>query len=78
MRRWRAEKASSGESGAWKESCRRMSAEWRKKHQAYLRVYREEHKEDRAKYMKEYMRQYRKRNRAVNRTEDTDKPGSVL
>jgi len=75
---WRAKKAVSSDSNSWKESCRRKSSEWRKRHQAYLKVYREEHKENRSEYMKEYMRQYRKRNKAANKRDNTDKARGVL
>jgi len=70
MREWREKKASSQESDAWKESCRRKSAEWRKKHRSYLKLYREEHKKERSEYMKEYMDQYRRRNKAANKKGD--------
>jgi len=60
MKKWRAKKADSPDSVSWKESCRLKSSEWRKKHQAYLKLYREENKEKRGEYMKEYMRKYRK------------------
>ena len=62
MKQWRAKKAASQDSDKWKETCRQKSLEWRKKHQLYLKLYREEHKEDSSKYMKDYMRKYRKRN----------------
>ncbi len=78
MKQWRVKKAASQDSDSWKESCRLKSSEWRKKHQAYLKLYREEHKEKRGEYMKEYMRQYRKRNKAVNKRGDVDKTRSVL
>jgi hypothetical protein len=66
MKEWRAKKAASGDSASWKESCRRQTSEWRKKHQTYLKLYREEHKEERTEYMKEYMRQYRKSAKVSN------------
>ena len=78
MREWRAKKAVSQDSKSWKESCRRKSSEWRKKHRAYLKLYREEHKEKRSGYMKEYMKRYRKRNKGANKRGDADKAGTVL
>ena len=59
MKRWRAKKAASPDSGSWKESCRRSSSEWRKKHRTYLKLYRDEHKEKHNEYMREYMKKYR-------------------
>ena len=59
MKKWREKKAASSDSGPWKASCRRSSAEWRKKHQTYLKLYREEHKEEHNEYMREYMKNYR-------------------
>ena len=46
---------------SWKETCRQRSLEWRKRHQEYLKLYREEHRERHRKYMRDYMRQYRKK-----------------
>lgn len=59
MKAWRARKAVSPDNDKWKESCRKSSAEWRKKHQSYLKLYREENKEKHGQYMREYMRKYR-------------------
>ena len=78
MKQWRAKKAASQDSSSWKESCRQKSSEWRKKHHAYLKLYREEHREERGEYMKEYMRQYRKRNKTGNKRGDADKARGVL
>ncbi len=78
VKEWRAKKAVSSDSNSWKESCRRKSSEWRRRHRAYLKLYREEHKEKRSEYMKEYMRQYRKRNKAADKRGDADKAGSIL
>jgi hypothetical protein len=78
MREWRAKKAASADSNLWKESCRRKTSEWRKKHQAYLKLYREENKEKRSEYMKEYMRKYRLRNKRADKTGDKDKERGVL
>jgi len=77
VKEWRAKKAASSDSGSWKESCRRKSSEWRKRHRAYLKVYREEHKEGRSEYMKDYMRQYRKRNKVAKR-DNKDEAKGVL
>jgi uncharacterized Zn finger protein (UPF0148 family) len=63
MKKWRAKKAASDSGASWKESNRRRSSEWRKKHQAYLKLYREEHSKERGEYMREYMRGYRKKGR---------------
>ena len=60
VKAWRVKKSTSQDSESWKEACRRKSSEWRKRHRAYLKLYREEHKGERSEYMKEYMRQYRK------------------
>jgi len=46
---------------SWKETCRERSLEWRKKHQEYLKLYREAHKDRHKDYMRDYMRQYRKK-----------------
>ena len=45
---------------SWRETCRQRSLEWRKKHQEYLKLYREEHRDRHRTYMKNYMREYRK------------------
>lgn len=60
MKQWRAEKAASSKDSSWKEACRRRSLEWHKKHQAYLKLYRQEHKEKHKEYMKEYMKRHRR------------------
>lgn len=67
MKEWRAGKAASKDSDSWRESCRRKSSEWRKKHHTYLKLYREEHKEERSEYMREYMRLYRKRDKPADK-----------
>ncbi|MFH1189063.1 MAG: hypothetical protein V1682_00025 [Candidatus Omnitrophota bacterium] len=72
MRRWRAKKASSPDSESWKEVCRCSSLEWRRKHHAYLKLYRDEHKKERSEYMKEYMKRYRKRGKSADK--EGDKP----
>ncbi len=76
MKEWRAKKAASPEGSAWKEASRLKSAEWREKHQTYLKLYREEHKEKRGKYMKEYMRDYRKRDKPGEKKTDPSKESS--
>ena len=73
MKEWRAKKAVSSDSDSWKEACRRKSSEWRKKHQTYLKLYRQEHKEESGEYMKEYMKQYRKRNKLGPKRDDSVK-----
>ncbi len=78
MREWRAKKAASADSDSWKETCRRKSSEWRKKHHAYLKLYREENKDKRSEYMREYMRKYRLRNKRVDKAADNGKDTGVL
>jgi hypothetical protein len=78
MRKWRSEKSASIDNESWKESCRRKSSDWRKKHQAYLKLYRDDHKEKRSEYMREYMRRYRKRNKAAGKKSDADGIGTLL
>jgi len=46
---------------SWKETCRERSLEWRKRHQEYLKLYRDAHKDRHRHYMREYMKKYRKR-----------------
>lgn len=50
---------------SWKETCRQRSLEWRKRHQEYLRLYRDAHRERHRDYMKEYMRRYRKKKKKL-------------
>jgi hypothetical protein len=52
---------------SWKETCKLRSLEWRKRHQEYLKLYREAHKERHREYMKGYMRQYRKRKKEAQK-----------
>lgn len=72
MKELRAKNAASSDGNSGKESRRRSSSEWRKEHQAYLKLYRDEHKEKRSQYMKEYMRQYRKRNKPADKIDGKD------
>lgn len=51
----------------WKEACKERSLEWRKKHEEYLKLYREAHKDRHRDYMKEYMRKYRKRKKETQK-----------
>ena len=53
---------------SWKETCKQRSLEWRKRHQEYLKLYREEHRDRHRSYMKEYMRAYRKNNKLAEKT----------
>ena len=46
---------------SWKETCRQRSLEWRKKHQEYLKLYRDAHRARHREYMRDYMRKYRKK-----------------
>lgn len=72
MKQWRAEKTASSGNDSWKETRRRKSSEWRKKHQAYLKLYRQEHKDKHNEYMKEYMKGYRRRKIPAARGPNTD------
>ena len=58
---------------SWKETCRQRSMDWRRKHQEYLKLYREEHRERHRAYMREYMREYRKQ-QGLSKEADTPKP----
>ncbi|MDO8525990.1 MAG: hypothetical protein Q7S07_05850 [Candidatus Omnitrophota bacterium] len=66
MKKWRTRnpiyfKYKESKDTSWKETCRQRSLEWRKKHQEYLKLYREEHRDRHRNYMKDYMRDYRKK-----------------
>lgn len=66
MRKWRTRnpnyfKYKESQDSSWKETCRQRSLDWRKKHQEYLKLYREEHRDRHRTYMKDYMRAYRKK-----------------
>ena len=50
---------------SWKETCRQRSLNWRKSHNDYLKLYREEHRERHREYMRKYMRDYRKKNKVI-------------
>jgi hypothetical protein len=65
MKKWRTSnpnyfKYKESQDSSWRETCRQRSLEWRKKHQEYLKLYREEHRDRHRTYMKNYMREYRK------------------
>ncbi len=57
---------------SWKSTCRSRSLEWRKKHQEYLKLYREAHKDRHREYMKDYMKAYRKRKKTQKNSEQTE------
>ena len=66
MKKWRGRnpnyfKYKESQDSSWRETCRQRSLEWRKKHQEYLKLYREEHRDRHRSYMKNYMRDYRKK-----------------
>jgi len=68
MKKWRERnpnyfKYKEAHDKSWKETCRQRSLDWRKKHQEYLKLYRDAHRERHRKYMKEYMRKYREKKR---------------
>jgi len=50
---------------SWKETCRQRSLEWRKKHQEYLKLYRDAHRDRHREYMRDYMRKYRKKRKKL-------------
>ena len=50
---------------SWKETCRQRSLDWRKKHQEYLKLYRDAHRQRHKEYMRDYMRQYRARKKKM-------------
>jgi len=54
---------------SWKETCRQRSLNWRKKHNEYLKLYREAHRERHRDYMRDYMREYRKKKKEERTTE---------
>jgi len=66
MKTWRQKnpnyfKYKEAQDKSWKETCRQRSLDWRKKHQEYLKLYREEHRDRHREYMRDYMRKYRKK-----------------
>ena len=66
MKKWRTHnpnyfKYKESQDSSWKETCRQRSLAWRKRHQEYLKLYREEHRDRHRLYMKDYMREYRKK-----------------
>ena len=70
MKKWRDRnphycKYKETQDSSWKETCRQRSLDWRKKHQEYLKLYREEHRERHREYMRDYMRAYRKEHNAT-------------
>ena len=48
---------------SWKDTCKQRSLDWRKRHEEYLKLYREANRLRHRNYMKDYMRQYRKKNK---------------
>ena len=73
MRTWRDRnpnyfKYKEAQDSSWKETCRQRSLDWRKKHQEYLKLYREEHRGRHREYMRDYMREYRKKNKTGQET----------
>ena len=70
MKTWRGRnpnyfKYKETQDASWKETCRQRSLDWRKKHQEYLKLYREEHRDRHKNYMRKYMRDYRKKKRLI-------------
>lgn len=66
MKTWRGRnpnyfKYKENQDSSWKETCRQRSLDWRKEHQEYLKLYREEHRGRHRDYMRKYMREYRKK-----------------
>lgn len=66
MKEWRGHNPNyfrykESQDASWKATCRTRSLEWRKRHQEYLKLYREEHRERHRLYMRDYMREYRRR-----------------
>jgi hypothetical protein len=64
MKKWREGnpnyfKYKEAQDKSWKETCRERSLAWRKKHQEYLKLYRDAHRQRHRDYMKDYMRKYR-------------------
>ncbi|OGW84654.1 MAG: hypothetical protein A2987_02675 [Omnitrophica bacterium RIFCSPLOWO2_01_FULL_45_10] len=55
---------------SWKETCKQRSLDWRKRHEEYLKLYREEHRERHRNYMRDYMREYRKKNKSTDNKEN--------
>lgn len=77
MKKWRTRnpgyfKYKENQDSSWRETCRQRSLEWRKKHQEYLKLYREEHRDRHRTYMKNYMREYRK-NQGLAKNGETPK-----
>jgi hypothetical protein len=71
MEKWRKRnpnyfKYKEANDASWKETCRRRSLEWRKRHTEYLRLYRDARKKRHRDYMREYMREYRKNQNKEN------------
>ena len=82
MKAWRGRnpnyfKYKESQDGSWKETCRQRSLDWRKSHQDYLKLYREEHRGRHRTYMKEYMREYRKKKGLAQGPEGIKNNGGV-
>ncbi|MFH1790903.1 MAG: hypothetical protein ABH885_02830 [Candidatus Omnitrophota bacterium] len=71
MKKWRVRnpnyfKYKEAKDKSWKETCRARSLEWRKRHQEYLKLYRDAHRERHREYMRDYMRKYRKKRKDLD------------
>ena len=69
MKTWRGRnpnyfKYKESQDSSWKETCKKRSLEWRKKHLDYLKLYREEHRDRHREYMRDYMREYRRKKKS--------------
>ena len=58
---------------SWKETCKERSLDWRKRHQEYLKLYREAHKTRHREYMKDYMKRYREAKKEKKIKENNEK-----
>ncbi len=75
MKKWRDRnpnyfKYKESQDSSWRETCRKRSLEWRKRHQEYLKLYRDEHRSRHRTYMKDYRREYRRRQRLADNGSD--------